>query len=172
MVEEFIGHLQTLAKVETLIARIWFGVLARRFALFALAGLIALFGLGMADLAGFYQLQAPLGNVWAAAVVALADFVVAAIIAAFARNARPGPEIELAIDVRKLAIESLQADVRELEAGASTITQQFRGAREMISGLVTNPLDAAALRLLIPLVLAIVRGLRARHDKSDQAGGK
>jgi hypothetical protein len=65
MFDEFLGHLQALSRVDTLIARIWLQVLARRFALFAFAGLIAVFGLGMADLAGFYQLQTMLGPVWA-----------------------------------------------------------------------------------------------------------
>ncbi len=171
MFDGFIRHLQVLSKVDSLIARIWLAVMARRFALLALAGLIAVFGLGMADLAGFFQLQASLGSVWAAAVVALADFVVAALIAIYAASAKPGAEIELAMEVRSLAIKSLQEDAHELEASAKAFTQQFRDAKDTISGLVSNPLDAAAQKLLLPAIIAIVKGLRSRHGKADQARG-
>ena len=163
MFDDFVGHLQALSKVEALIARIWLQVLARRFTLFALAGLIAVFGLGMADLAGFFPLQAALGPVWAAALVALADFILAAIIALGALSVKPGPELELATDIRKMAIKSLQEDARGFE-------QQIRDAKDTISGLVSSPLEAAAQRLLIPAVLAIVRGLRSRRGKAQQPG--
>lgn len=169
MFDDFIRHLQVLSKVDSLIARIWLSVMARRFALLTLAGLIAVFGLGMADLAGFYQLQVSLGSVWAAAIVALADFVVAALIAIYAGSAKPGPEIELAMEVRSLAIKSLQEDAHNLEASARGLTQQIRDAKDTIAGLVSNPLDAAAQKLLIPAVIAVVKGLRSRHGKTDQA---
>ncbi len=163
MFDAFVGHIQVLSRVDSLIARIWLHVMARRFALFALAGLIAVFGLGMADLAGFYQLQATLGPVWAAALVALADFIVAAVIALAARSIKPGPEIEVAMDVRRMAIKSLQDDARAVE-------QQIRDLRHTIGGLVSSPLDAAAQKLLIPALLAIVKGVRSRRAKTDQAG--
>jgi hypothetical protein len=163
MFDEFLGHLQALSRVDTLIARISLQVLARRFASFAFAGLIAVFGLGMADLAGFYQLQTTLGPVWAAALVALADFFVAAIVAFGARSIKPGPEIEIAMDVRKMAIKSLQHDARVLE-------QQIRDAKHSITSLVSSPLDAAAQKLLIPAVLALLKGIRARRGKVEQTG--
>lgn len=169
MLDEFIRHLQVLSKVDSLIARIWLTVMARRLALFIFAGLIAVFGLGMADLAGFFQLQTLLGSVWAAAVVALADFIVAAIIALYAGHVKPGPEIELATEVRSLALKSLQDDARELEAQAKAFTQHIRDAREALSGFATSPLDMAAQKLLLPAVIAIVKGLRSRHGKTEQA---
>lgn len=169
MMDEFVGHLQVLSRVDSLIVRIWLNVMARRFALFALAGLIAVFGLGMADLAGFYQLQASLGPIWAATLVALADFVVAAIIALGARHVKPGPEIDLAMDIRNMALKSLQADARDLEASAKALAQQIQDAKHTISSFVSNPLDAAAQKLLIPAVIAIVKGIRARHRNADQA---
>ena len=161
MFEDFVHHLQTLSKVESLIARIWLTLLARRFAIFALAGLIAVFGLGMADLAAYFWLQASLGPVWAAAIVALADFIVAAVLAAYATQAKPGPEMELATELRSMALESLQADARALEANVKTA----------VSGFVSNPLDAAAQRLLLPAILAIIKGLRARRSKTEQKAG-
>jgi hypothetical protein len=42
--------------------------------------LIGVFGLGMANVAGYNVLQDAIGKVWAAAAVALADFAIAAMV--------------------------------------------------------------------------------------------
>jgi hypothetical protein len=57
MIDNLVRDLQVLWKADALIGKIWLNVMARRFGLFAFAGLIAVFGLGMANVAGFYALQ-------------------------------------------------------------------------------------------------------------------
>src|SRR5437764_14676421 len=104
MINNLLRDLQVLRKADFLIGKIWLSVLARRFGLYAFAGLIAVFGLGMANVAGFYALQGSLGPIWAAVIVAIADLVIAAVISLIAGNAHPGPEIDLAMEVRKMAI--------------------------------------------------------------------
>ena len=91
MIDDFVRDLHVLRKANSLIGRIWLNVMARRFGLYVFAGLIAVFGLGMTNVAGFYALQASLGPVWAAAIVTIADFVLAAIVMLMGRNSRPGP---------------------------------------------------------------------------------
>ena len=66
MIDNIVRDLQVLGKADSLIGKIWLNVMARRFGLFALAGLVAVFGLGMANVAGFYALQQSWGPVWAA----------------------------------------------------------------------------------------------------------
>lgn len=110
MIDSLVRDLQVLGKADSLIGKIWLNVMARRFGLFALAGLVAVFGLGMANLAGFFGLQQSWGPVWSAAIVALADLLLAVVIVILGRSIHPGPEIELAFDVRKMAIEAIQAD--------------------------------------------------------------
>lgn len=153
MIDKLVRDLQILWKADTLIGRIWLEVLARRFALFILAALICVFGLGMANLAGFYALQPAWGPVWAAALVALADLVLALVVALVGRSAKPGPEIELAFEVRKMALGSLQDNVKDL-----------KHATESVAGFFQHPLDAATDKLLVPLALSIVRGLRSKKD--------
>lgn len=169
MMDEFVRHLQTLSKVDSLIARIWLNVMARRFALLVFASLIAVFGLGMADLAGFYQLQASLGPVWAAAIVAVIDFVIAALLALAARSVKTGAEMDAALEVRSMAIKGLQENASELEAMVKALADQIRDAKDTIAGFVSNPLDAAAQKLLLPAILAIVKSVRSRRGKSGQA---
>ena len=153
MIDKLVRDLQILWKADSLIGRIWLEVLARRIALFVLAALICVFGLGMANLAGFYALQPAWGPVWAAALVALADLVLALVVALVGRSARPGPEIELAFEVRKMALGSLQDNVKDL-----------KNTTESVAGFFQHPLDAATDKLLVPLALSIVRGLRSKKD--------
>jgi len=162
MIDHLLRNLQVLHKADLLIGRIWLNVLARRFSLFAFAGLIAVFGLGMANLAGFYALQAPIGAVWAATVIAIVDFVIAAIVLLAASKSHPGPEIDLAFEVRKMAVESVQADARDLKLTLDVLGQEMKNVKATITGFVQNPLDAAAQKLLIPAALSIIRGLRSK----------
>ncbi len=162
MIDRLVRDLQVLRKADFLIGKIWLSVLARRFGLFAFAGLLVVFGLGMANIAGFYALQAPLGAVWAAIVVAVADFVIAAIVLLVASNSHPGPEIELAFEVRKMAIDSIQADARDLKLTVDALGTEMKNVRATVTGLVQNPLDIAAQKLLIPAALSILRGLRSK----------
>jgi hypothetical protein len=116
--------------------------------------------------AGFYALQASLGPVWAAVVVAIADFVLAAIVILMARNSRPGPEIELALDARKTAIEAIQASARDLKVTIDAFGQEIRDAKDTIAGLVQNPLDAVVQNLLIPAATSIIKGLSSKKDQA------
>jgi hypothetical protein len=139
--------------------------MARRFGLFALAGLVAVFGLAMANVAGFYGLQQYWGPVWAAAIAAVADLIIALIIVLLGRSIRPGPEIELAFDVRKMAVEAIQADSRDIKDTVDSLGQQIRQTKDTIAGFVQRPLDSAAEHLLVPAVLSIFRGLRSKKDQ-------
>lgn len=166
MIDDFVRDLHLLRKADSLIGTIWLKVMARRFGLFVFAGLIAVFGLGMTNVAGFYALQASAGPVWAAAIVAIADFVIATTVMLVARNSEPGSEIELAFDVRQMAIDAIQADARDLRVTIDALGQEIRDAKDTIAGFVHNPLDAAAQKLLIPAAISIIKGLRSKKDQA------
>jgi hypothetical protein len=166
MIDDLVRDLHLLQKADSLIGKIWLKVIARRFGLFIFAGLIAVFGLGMANVAGFYALQVSVGPIWAAVIVAIADFVLATIVMLLARNSAPGPEIELALDVRKMAIDAIQADARDLKVTIDALGQEIRDAKDAITGFVHNPLDAATHKLLIPAAISIIRGLRSKKEQA------
>lgn len=166
MIDNLIRDLQVLRKADFFIGKIWVGVLARRFGLFAFAGLIAVFGLGMANVAGFYALQVSAGPIWGAAIVAVVDLVIAAIVLQVAANARPGPEIELAFDVRKMAIDAIQGDTRDLKLTVDALGQEIREVKANIVGFAHNPLDVAAQKLLVPAALSIIKGMRSKRAQS------
>lgn len=164
MLDHLLRDLQVLYRADFLIGRIWANVLARRLLLFSFAALIAVFGLGMADVAAFYALQASVAPVWAATIIAAADFVVSAIVLLVGSKSRPGPELDLAFDVRKMAVEAIQTDAGDLKLTLETMGQNIRGVKEAIAGAMQNPLDIAAQKLLVPAVLSIVKGLRSKKQ--------
>ena len=100
----------------------------------------------------------------AAGIVAAADMVIAAVIVLIGSNARPGPEIDLAFEVRTMAVEAIQEDTRDLKLTLERVAQEVNNVKETISGIVQNPLDAAAQKLLIPAALSIIRGLRSKKQ--------
>ena len=166
MIDNLVRDFQVLRKADFLIGKIWLNVIARRFGLLAFAGLIAVFGLGMANVAGFYALQASFSPVWAAAIVAAVDFLIAAIVLLVATNSRPGPEIELAFDVRKMALDAIQADARDLKLTVDTLGHELREVKANIVDFAHNPLDVAAQKLLIPAALSIIKGMRSKKAQS------
>lgn len=164
MIDDLIHNLQLLQKADSLIARIWLNVLARRLGLFVFAGLIAVFGLGMTNVAGFYALQAPIGPVWAAAIVAVVDFILAAIVMLVSKNSKPGSEIDVAFDVRKMAVEAVQADARDLKTTIDAFGQDIRDAKDSIARFVHDPLDTAVQKLLIPAAVSLITSLRSKKE--------
>lgn len=164
MIDHLLRDLQVLRKADILIGKIWLSVLARRLGLFAFAGLIGLFGLGMANVAGYNALQSSIGIIWAATVVAIVDFAIAAIVLLLAGRSRPGPEIDIALELRKTALESIHEDTRDLKLTIDAMGQEIRSMKQNLTALVHNPLDVATEKLLVPAVLSILRGIRTKKE--------
>jgi hypothetical protein len=166
MIDNFVRDLHVLWKADSLIGRIWLNLMARRFGLLALAGLVAVFGLAMANVAGFYGLEPSWGAMWAAAIVAVGDFLIAAAIMVLSRTVQTGPEMELAFELRRMAVASLETDARDLKNTFESFGQELRQAREGIAGLVQHPMDALTDRFLVPAALAVIKGLRAKKGQA------
>jgi hypothetical protein len=164
MIDHLLRDLQVLRKADILIGKIWLNVLVRRLGLFAFAGLIGVFGLGMANVAGYYTLQNSLGVIWAATVVAIIDFAIALIVLLVGSRTRPGPEIDVAFEVRRTALESIQEDARDLKLTIDTLGQEIKNVKQNITAVVHNPLDVAAEKLLVPAALSLLRGLRSKKE--------
>jgi hypothetical protein len=166
VIDHVLRDLQVLRKADLLIGKIWLDVFARHIGLSALAGLIAVFGLGMANLAAYNALQQPIGVIWSAAAVAVADLAIAALVPLIANNSRPGSEIEMAFEMRRMAVEAMQDDARNLKLTVDAIAGELRTVKENVAAVVHNPLDVAAEKLLIPAVLSLLKGFRSKKEHS------
>jgi len=162
MIDDLVRDFQVLRKTDALIARIWLNLGARRFGMFVFAGLIAVFGLAMTNVAGYYTLQTKTGEVGAAAL----DFLIAGVIMLVASKSRPGPELEVAYEVRKMAVDSMARDAQKIKLALDGLGRELRDVRASVTTLMNNPLDVAAQKLLIPAALSIMRNIRAKKTHS------
>jgi len=111
-------HLRVLWRAERIIAETRLRIMLRRSMLYALAGLIAVFGLGMLNVAAYFFLVAYWGTIWAALAAALGDFVIALVVVLIALAARPGPEMTAALELRDISVDGLENDWRLCRSGS------------------------------------------------------
>jgi len=81
-----------------------------------------------------------------------------------ASKSRPGPEMDLAFEVREMAVDAIKTDARDVKATVEAVAQEIKNVKATITGFAQNPLDAAAQKLLIPAALSILRGLRSKKE--------
>jgi hypothetical protein len=146
-------------RTELLVAEIRLRAYARKAALFAVALGVALFGLGMLNVAAFLWLSEEWGPVRTALIIALVDFAVAAIAFAVAYTMQPGPELAVAEDMRKAALEATENEIALMQSSG-------------VGGIVTGAMEMGAARLLMPTVGALVRGLKRKPATGEAAAAK
>ena len=144
--ENVIKHLRALWRTDRIIADIRMRHMLVGLGLRAFAGLIAAFGLLMLELAAYFALVQIWSAITAAAILGIANFVIAAILFVIAGRPPSGRELELANEIHGSAVEALQVEAR-------TAQTQF-------TGMVQHPLNSALPLILVPLITIIVKSLR------------
>ena len=139
-------HLRVLWRAGSLIVEMRLRAITRRTGFFAFAGLIAVFGLAMLNVAAYFALAPLWGDALAMLAVAVADFIIAGILIAIGSRESTGIELTLAEELRDHAIEGI-----EIEA---------RNAADEVSSAVRAPISMAgsAVAFLVSLILGLVRG--------------
>jgi hypothetical protein len=136
-------HARVLWRAESLIIEIKLRSILRRTSLVAFAGLIAVFGLGMLNVAAYFALAPLWGDALAMLAVAVADFVIAGILLAIASREPVSRDLEFATELRDQAIEGI-----ELESKVAADRLVHRPV-EMAGGLSS---------ILLSLLMGFLRG--------------
>ena len=136
-------------RTELLVAEMRLRSYARKAAFLAVALGVALFGLGMLNVAAFLWLSEAFGPVQTALGIALANFAIAAAAFAIGYTMKPGPELQLAEEMRDTALETVEGEVSRMQSAG-------------VTGLVTGAVEMGAARLLVPTVGALLGGLRKK----------
>ncbi|HLX15635.1 MAG TPA: phage holin family protein [Bradyrhizobium sp.] len=157
--ENVVKHLRVLWRTDRIIADIRLKHLLVGLGIRAFAALIAAFGLLMLELAAYFALVQVWSAIYAAAILGVANFVIAAILFAIAARSPSGRELELANEIHSAAVDALQIETRAL---------QLR-----LSGAIHNPLHGILPSLIIPLITIIIKSLKkpraaAKPDTSEQ----
>jgi len=147
--DRFLNNLRVLWRTERAIAEIKMRHVIARSGLNAAAGLLAVIGLLMFEVAGFYALREYWNTIVAALILGLVNFVIAGILVLIADRKRPGRELELANEIHDTTMQALQTDARLLQADIASFGQALR-----------HPLDSALPSLIIPLATMLVNFLK------------
>lgn len=146
--ENMARHLGVMLRADAIIADIQFRNRSSKLAYQAAALLVALFGVVMLGLAGFYALSVIWGPAWAAAAIGAAFLALAALLLAIAGASRPSRELKLALDVHNAAIDGLALEAKRLG-------EQFTSA----GALLRHPLESSLPSLIVPLASLLLKTL-------------
>jgi hypothetical protein len=160
MMDNVVRNLRVLWRAESIIADIRFRQMMTRSSLRGVAVLLGTFAFLMGNLSVYFALEQAWGSTWAAALVGLANLLLALVLLMVAERTRPGREMELALEVRNTALEALETDAQALQKQLTELRDEVRGVRQAIVGFVRHPLDAVLPGMLVPLAGAVIKGLK------------
>lgn len=163
--DALVRNLRMLWRAESILADARVKIVVKRAGLWAVAAGLALFGYVMCNVAVFFALQQSYGPVWAAAAVGGGNFIVAILLALIAARAQPGREVELATEVRDMALAELETEAKAMQAQFAGVRDELRGLQQSVGHFVRHPLDAALPQLIVPLAGLVMKAMR----KSDGA---
>ena len=155
--ENVIKHLRALWRTDRIIAEIRMRHMLVGLGLRAFAALIAAFGLLMLELSAYFALVQIWSAIPAAAILGLANFVIAAVLFVIGGRAPAGRELELATEIHGSSVEALQNEARALQS-------QF-------TGMVHHPLNSALPMVLVPLITMIIKSLKKSRAPAPEAAG-
>jgi hypothetical protein len=139
-------HINSLWRIDRIIADIRMRHLLVSLGLRAFAALIAAFGLLMLELSAYFALVQIWSATSAAAILGALNFGIAAILFAIAARPPTGRELELANEIHGSSIDALQLEARALQS------QLFR--------MIHHPLNGILPLLIAPLITIIIKRLK------------
>ena len=145
-------HIRLIVRGEMLMVQAKVAFAMRRSAFIALALLFAALGLVFLNMGLFAWLSPIWGPVWTPAGLGLINVSLAALALALAFALKPGPEMALAEEIRNMAAESIETEIR---------------STPLMGGLVGGERSAVA-GLVLPAITAIIAGLAKR--RREKAG--
>ena len=158
--DHLVRNLRVLWRAESIIADIRFRQMMARSSMRGIAALLGAFAFLMGNLALFIALEQAWGAIWAAALIGLANLLLAIILLVIAERSKPGREMELALEVRNTALQALETEAQVIQQQLTEFRDEVRGVRETVVGFVRHPLDAVLPSMLVPLAGAVIKGLK------------
>ena len=151
--------IRLLTRAEMALLRIHMRVAAKQSALYATAILLVLLSVLMLNVAAYFALNESFGKDVAALIVAAVNAVLAIILMLIASRTKPGPEAEMAQEIRDLAVAEINADVDRIRDGVNEVRADVQRIRSGFSGLVGGGSGFSLLQLgpLLDLLIGILR---------------
>ena len=146
-------NISIVLRSERLIAQRHLAILRRQTGLMAAAGIAAAVGLVMLNAAAFFALSETLTKSTAALIVALVNVALAILVAMVANKSEVGEETAAVAEVRDMAIEDIEAELR----GAA---EEAKAATDALKKMARDPLGAVAPGLAGTVAKAVIKNLK------------
>ncbi|CTQ53752.1 hypothetical protein LP7551_02279 [Roseibium album] len=157
--ESVVRNMRLIWRAELLIIEAKLNIATKKIGATAFAGLIFIFGLGMLNVAGFFALEQEWGPVYAALGVAIADFLIAALLLLWGSRLSTGPELELAKEVRDAGLEELEAKAEHIQDEVMAVRDELLSLKKSLTAFSKNPLDGTINSLLTPILTLLIKSL-------------
>jgi predicted membrane-bound spermidine synthase len=153
--EHLARSLKVAWRSERLLIANEFRLTLQKVQLSALAGLVAILGLVMINLAVFFALVPQIGQPLAALCVGAGDLVLAIVLIVRAGSLKPAPEVEMIKEVRAMAFADIEEELSLAEA-------EVKALKSEVHAFVRNPVDTLLSGAVGPMVEAVFRGIASR----------
>lgn len=147
-------NISIILRSERLIAQRHLAVLRRQTALMAMALVVSTIGLVMLNVAAFFALEDIMTAAPAALIVGLVNCLLAGLFVLLA-SSKSGIEedINAVSEVRDMAIEDLEAEVRQA-------ADEAKSAVDAVKSMAANPLGGIAPGLAASIAKAVVKAMK------------
>lgn len=158
---DFFQKLQIFSRTEIAILRITLQTVSKQIILFAVGIVLILLAVAMFNVGMFMSLSEKFGSDTAAFIVCAFNAVLAVVIMVVANRTKPGPEADMAKEIRNLAINEINADVDKIRQNFNEVKTDVQRIRSGFGGLLGGG-DKSSLGLLsfAPLIEILISSLR------------
>ncbi|MEM9393123.1 MAG: hypothetical protein AAGA38_04655 [Pseudomonadota bacterium] len=146
-------NLSIIVRSERLIAQRRLAVLRRQTVIMAAAGVVAGIGLLLLNAAAYLALSTMVSPAASALIVALVNIALAAVLISVATNINAEADVAPVAEVRDLAVEDLEAEIK----GA---TDEARELADSVRRLARDPLGIAGSGAVGAIVSAVLKNLK------------
>ena len=137
--------------------------LAVRQAQLIAAGLIlALLALGTLNVSIYLALEPQLGGATSALLLAIGNGALALVFILIAGRMKTGPEVEMAEEIRDMALTELSADAEQVKQELQRVSADVQQIGDGFRGLMSGDLSRLGLPNLSPLVGVLASSLKSR----------
>ena len=154
-------NISILWRSERLLAQAEWRRATRQMTMLVLAGVFGVLALVMLNVASFYWLSTTFSTAQAALAVAVADAVVAAILAVSAQSLKSAPEADMIREFRDGALSEIETEADALQAQLVQIRDDVQSIGTQVSKFAADPVGSLSPALLVPAINAFTGVVRS-----------
>jgi len=135
---DFFLKMQVFSRAEMAILRINLQTAAKQIILFAVGIVLVLLAVAMLNVSMYIALAENYGGDMSALIVSAINGVLAFVIINIANRTKPGPEVDMAKEIRDLALKEMNSDVEKIGQNLKEVKGDVQRIRSGFGGLLSG----------------------------------